>query len=338
MLGKVIKMKKTMFIVILSVSLLVIGCSGESGNDGDESLSIGTTNTSSSLYAYYSGLQKSVEEQAPDISMTVMETGATEDNITRLENGQIDIGLAVLDGAYEAHEGIGDWEGNSQDELRNLFTYTENALYYVVTDESGITEFQDLEGEKFNLGIKGSTTESQTKAILNLLDITPDVHVGDVDDAVNLIKDGELSGLTKTGVGTSGDATIMDLETSKDLHLLGYTEDEIEKITDEFPWLRMTEIPDDVYDWQDETVTTLAQQIGNIATPNLSEETAYKITKAAFEEKEYQEESYDAVGEVDFEDLIKESPIPLHAGSVKYLKEQDIDIPDELIPEEYEED
>src|SRR5699024_7772745 len=111
-----------------------------------------------------------------------------------------------------------------------------------------------------------------------------------------------------------------------------------EKITEEFPWLVITEIPSDVYDWQDENVTTLAQQIGNITTKDLSKDTAYKITKAAFEEKVFQEEAYDSIKELDFEDLTLESPIPLHAGSVKYLEEQDIDVPEELIPSEYEEE
>src|SRR5699024_12159687 len=87
---------------------------------------------------------------------------------------------------------------------------------------------------------------------------------GDVCDAANAIKDGDIIGLTKTGVGTSPAATIMDLETSKDLHLLGYSEAEVEKIQESFPWLRTTTIPADIYDWQETDATPLTKQMGNI--------------------------------------------------------------------------
>ncbi|NYT62683.1 TAXI family TRAP transporter solute-binding subunit [Alcaligenaceae bacterium] len=323
--------------LLLSATTLAAGCGQESGPDTKPmvSLSVGTTNTSSSLYAYYSGLIKSVKQQAPEINMTIIETGATIDNITRLQKGQIDIGLAVMDGAYEAYEGTGKWAGNAQSDLRTLFTYTENAVYYAVTKDSGVTSMQGLEGKKFNLGIKGSTTENQTTEILKLLGVAVVAHTGDVSDAVNAIKDGDIIGLTKTGVGTSGDATIMDLETSKKLQLLGYTDEEVAKIQAAYPWLRTTVIPAGIYDWHTKSVTTLAQQVGNIANTKMSVDTAYKITKAAFEEKKYQEESYKSIKALDFKTLTLDSPIPLHAGTVKYLKEAGVDVPKKLIPSEY---
>ncbi|WP_438315638.1 TAXI family TRAP transporter solute-binding subunit [Sporosarcina sp. FA9] len=330
--------RKLSVLLVLAFTLIVSGCGGStSGKSSDEKsyLSIGTTNTSSSLYAYYSGLAKSVGEQAPEIELTIMETGATNDNITRLENEQIDIGLAVMDGAYEAYSGLGEWKENSQTELRNLFTYTENALFYVVSADSGIESMDGLDGKKFNVGLRGSTTESQTTNILNLLGISPKVHSGDVSDAVNAVKDGDIIGLTKVGVGSSPDATIMDLETSLKTRLLGYSKDQVTKIQNEYPWLRTTEIPVGLYDWQTEPTTTIAMQIGNITTSNLDVDVAYKITKAAFEEKDFQEQAYQSLKNMDFTELTLQSPIPLHAGSVKYLKEIGVDLPKELIPPEF---
>jgi hypothetical protein len=324
-------------VVFLSAVVAVTGCSQEKDKDSNPmvSLSVGTTNTSSSLYAYYTGLIKSVKQQAPEINMTIIETGATIDNITRLKKGQIDIGLAVMDGAYEAYMGTGKWKDDPQTDLRTLFTYTESAVYYAVTKDSGVTSMQGLENQKFNLGIKGSTTENQTTNILNLLKINVTPYTSSVSDAVNAIKDGDLIGLTKTGVGTSGDATIMDLETSKDLQLLGYSDEEVKAIQAVYPWLRTTVIPAGIYDWQTVSVTTLAQQVGNVVNTNLSVDTAYKITKAAFEEKKYQEDSYKSIKDLDFVILTLDSPIPLHAGTVKYFKEAGVDIPQNLIPSEY---
>src|SRR5690625_7420026 len=90
----------------LGAAAFIAGCSGESSDTASDqpkkervSLSVGTTNTSSSLYAYYSGLNKALSEYAPEISLTIIETGATIDNITRLERGKIHSVLACI-GVY----------------------------------------------------------------------------------------------------------------------------------------------------------------------------------------------------------------------------------------------
>lgn len=326
-------------LVTTAVAATLMGCGDDNAKVGSAAteeqkmvpLSVGTTNSSSSLYAYYSGLNKSLAAKAPNINLTIIETGATIDNITRLEKGQIDIGLAVMDGAYEAYEGKGKWEGNPQKNLRTLYVYTENALYYVVTQDSGVKKFSDFKGEKYNLGIRGSTTENQTTDIFKLLGIEVTPHTGDVSDASNAVKDGDIIGLTKTGVGTSPDATIMDLETSKDLYLLGYTPEEVVRVQEAFPWLRTTKVPSTVYEWMDADITTLAQQVGNVVLNDMPVDVAYMLTKAAFEEKGFQEEAYGAIKELDFIALTLDSPIPLHAGTVKYLKEIGVDVPAKLI-------
>src|SRR5699024_11561642 len=86
------------------------------------------------------------------------EDGIRDRNVTGVQTcalpicGQIDIGLAVMDGAYEAYEGSGKWEDDPQKNLRTLYVYTENALYYVVTQDSGIAEFSDFRSEERRVG------------------------------------------------------------------------------------------------------------------------------------------------------------------------------------------
>lgn len=340
------------FMVILSM-ILVLGCAQSSSHNnnsaaGEESdnqpatkknkqLSVGTTNKSSGYYAYYGGLTKAVMEHAPHLQLTIIETGATNDNITRMAKGQVDFALGVMDGVYEAYAGISKWEDDPHPELRNLFTFAENAMFYVVREDSGVSKFADLEGKEFNAGIRGSTTEAQLKMVLGALGITPEFNAGSLDDAVNAVKDNHIVGLSKSGSRTTKDATLMDLELSGKLHLLGFTDEEVKKMKAEFPWITTTIIPKGIYDWQEEEVTTISQQIINFASSKLPMEVGYELTKAGFEGKKHQEEAYKAISTMDYMELTLKSPIPLHAGTVKYLKEQGVDVPEELIPPEYEE-
>ena len=58
--------------------------------------------------------------------------------------------------------------------------------------------------------------------------------------------------------------------------------------------------------------------------------------KAMFEDgRDVWSVAYPQGAEKDLIELTLQSPIPLHAGTVQYLKEKGVEIPETLIPEEY---
>ena len=78
-------------------------------------------------------------------------------------------------------------------------------------------------------------------------------------------------------------------------------------------------------------------------TSDLPEWAGYEIFKAVHEHKAEQVAVYPKAGIFDYTQdtvtylagLSETNPIPLHAGSVRYLKEQGIEVPERLIPPEY---
>jgi TRAP-type uncharacterized transport system substrate-binding protein len=70
-------------------------------------LNIGTTNKTSILYPYYVNMLNIFKKYAPDLKPTIIETGASVDNINRLVQKQIDIGMTTDAVAYESYNGKG---------------------------------------------------------------------------------------------------------------------------------------------------------------------------------------------------------------------------------------
>ena len=86
-------------------------------------LLIGSTSASSSHYGYFVAVGQIVNDQVEGISAAVVETGATMDNIRRMERGQMDMGLVTTNVAQHAVAGTNEFDGNAQD-LSLLWVYT----------------------------------------------------------------------------------------------------------------------------------------------------------------------------------------------------------------------
>ena len=57
-----------------------------------ERIAFGATNSQSSHYAYFAALSKVVQDRFPELQTSVVETGATVDNLKRMQRNQVDAG------------------------------------------------------------------------------------------------------------------------------------------------------------------------------------------------------------------------------------------------------
>ena len=114
-------------------------------------LAFGATNAQSAHYAYFAALAKVVNEANPDYQASVVETGATVDNLKRMARGQLDLGLITTSALYHANNGIKTFEGEPI-ESKLLWAYSLAPQNVVVRQDSGISRFEDLAGARFGPG------------------------------------------------------------------------------------------------------------------------------------------------------------------------------------------
>lgn len=299
----------------------------------DTDLLIGSTSASSSHYGYFVAVGQLINENSEGLRATVVETGATMDNIRRMERGQVDLGLVTTNVVQHAAVGENDFEGKPQD-LKLLWVYTGAPQNVVMRADAGVDSLAGLSDVRFNPGIKGSATEATTEAVFSTLGLTADYVRGSTTDIVGMIKDNRVAGYVKSGSGNKLDGSTMDIATSTDIAILGLTPEQADTLRAEMPDISVVDIPEGAADGIP-AYTTWSFGVGVAAPASMDEDTAYKIVKAVMEDDTAQANAMASLKGANLADMtIQFGTIPLHPGAAKWFAEQGIELPAKLKPAE----
>ncbi|NIY74053.1 TAXI family TRAP transporter solute-binding subunit [Thalassospira sp. HF15] len=297
-----------------------------------EKLLIGSTSASSSHYGYFVSVAKLINDADNGIEASVVETGATMDNLRRIQRDQIDLGLVTTNVAQHAHAGTNSFDGNAMDGLGLLWVYTGAPQNVIVREDSGITSLSDLADKRFNPGIKGSATESTSEAVFEALGLSADYVRGSTTDVVDMIKDNRVTGYVKSGAGLKLDSSTLDIATFTPIKVLSLTDDQKQALIDKMPDISVVDIPAGAAEGVD-AYSTWSFGVGVGAGESLSEDAAYKIVDAIMSDKEVQGTAMASVKGVNLAELtLQYATIPLHPGAAKWFRENGYDIPAKLDP------
>ena len=251
----------------------------------------------------------------------VQATKASVENLNLLQQGKGEIAFALGDSVA-----LG-WEGNTEagypgklDRLRGIAAIYPNYIQIVASQESGIKSLADLKGKSLSVGAPASGTELNARAIFAAAGMKYE-DLGKVEylpfaESVELIKNRQLDAtLQSAGLGV---ASIRDLATSVPINVVAVPADAVAKIG--LPYLSVT-IPAGTYEGQTEDVNTAA--VGNflITHSDVSDETAYQMTKLLFDNLPQLVAAHAAAKAIDPKKALDGMPVPLHPGAERYYKE-----------------
>ena len=306
------------------------------GAHAQTQLSIGTTSQASSLYAYFVAVSQLLNSELDDVNHSVLETGGGLDNQRRLREDQVDWAMMAEPDLFEYYKGLGPFEGNPQPNLRTFWVTTPLAYFAVVDADSDVTSYSDLNGKEFNGGGRGSGTERATFEAVGALGVEPNWYRTGMSDAVTAFQDRRIVGFTKAGPPNSPDSAIMNAETSRDIRILGWSDEEIDQVQAKYPHFDFMAVEDTPYDTGPMNLRVVFITIGT--TSDLPEDIAYDIFKTVAENVDTVAESYSAIKGINIiEQTLERGQTPLHRGVVRYILEQGYNVPDHLMPEEFEE-
>ncbi|MBI3969093.1 MAG: TAXI family TRAP transporter solute-binding subunit [Chloroflexi bacterium] len=299
-------------------------------------ISIGSTAASSSTYTYFVALGKLINEKLPSLQATVVESGATVENMRRIAKGEFHIGNTGDEEVYGAVTALPPtWEKEPIPDMRMLWIYRVAPYNFVVREDSNITTLQQLEGKDFNPGLRGSATEKAGENALNALGIKARLVRGTTEDTLASIKDKRVVGYVKTGAGvTTPDSSILDLQTTAKIRFLTFTADDEKKVLEKFPFYSFGTVPANVYKDQAE-YRTIFSSIGVGAMKSFDDDLAYQLTKTVNEDKTIIWEGFPAVKGIDVaKQTIELARSPLHKSSIKYFKEIGLQPKEHQVPTE----
>ena len=296
--------------------------------EAETRLAFGATNAQSAHYAYFAALANIVSGQ-DGYQASVVETGATVDNLKRMSRGQLDIGLVTTSTLYHAYYGVKGFDG-APVESKLLWAYSLAPQNVIVRQDSGVTSIADLAGQEFGPGQRGSSTEATSLQVMELLGVEPDWVRGTNGELADAIKDRRAIGFIKSAVGTKFDALTTDIATFTPVQVLGISDEQRATIAEELPELSLVDMPGGEME-NTGPYQTWGFMIAVSAQPEMDEQTAYDIVKAVMEDMDAQRAGFPAIGDGDLVQLTLDyATTPLHPGAIRYYEEAGYDVPDRL--------
>lgn len=287
-----------------------------------EFINVLTGGTSGVYYPLGVALSKIYGDKIEGVRTQVQATKASVENLNLLQQGRGEIAFSLGDSVKLA------WEGNTDagfkaplDKLRGIAAIYPNYIQIMASKESGIKTVADLKGKSLSVGAPKSGTELNARAILAAAGMSYD-DLGKTEylpfaESVELMKNRQLDAtLQSAGLGVS---SFKDLATSLDVQMVAVPEEIATKLG--APYIAAT-VPAGTYQGQDSDVQTVAVVNFLVTHSEVSDETAYQMTKQLFENIPALTAAHKAAENIRIEDALKGMPIPLHPGAERYYKEK----------------
>jgi TRAP transporter TAXI family solute receptor len=260
----------------------------------------------------------------PDIEVTAESTGGAFANVPLIERGKLQLGFGI---GQLSHDTIVE---KKMKEVRTLFVAYPGYLYVYALKRSGLKTIYDINGKEIG----------GTKAMLDIvnkmfepLGIKPSKsHILTHAAVTEALADGNLH--ASAAYGPEKWPGLTSLEATHDVQFLIMTDKDIQTIIKTMPALKKGVVPKGAYKATTEKpYETVVDWNLILAGKSLPEEIAYRLVKATFE---YNADlmAVHPVSSATKVENITNTLIPFHPGTIKYLKEMKVSIPENLIPKE----
>jgi TRAP transporter TAXI family solute receptor len=287
-----------------------------------EFINILTGGTAGVYYPLGSALTKIYGDNIKGSKVQVQVTKASVENLNLLQEGKGEIAFVLGDSAKDAWAGNEDAGfKNKLDKLRIIGAIYPNYVQIVASKGSNIKTLADLKGKRISVGAAKSGTELNARAVLAAAGMSYK-DLGKVEylpfaESVELIKNRQLDAtLQSAGLGV---ASLKDLANSVEINVVAVPADVVKKMG--APFIPGT-IPAETYKGQTTAVSTTAIVNYLVTRKDVSDATAYQMTKLFYENLPALVAAHSAAKDINVKDAASNPPLPLHPGAAKYYKEK----------------
>lgn len=284
-----------------------------------------TGGTSGAYYPIGVALSNIYAKAIPNAKVQVQPTKASVENLNLIQANKGEIAFTLGDSLSDAWNGKADAGFSTKlTSLRGIASIYPNYIQIVASADSGIKTLADLKGKRISVGAPKSGTELNARAVLAAAGITykdfAKVEYLGFGESVDLMKNRQIDVTLQSAA--LGVASIRDLASSIAINVVAVPADMVPKIGD--PAYVKAVIPANTYNGQSADVPAVA--VGNflVTSEKVSDDLAYKMTKALFEDVGMLHAAHAAAKVITLEEGPKNSPVPLHPGAIKYYKEKGV--------------
>jgi len=297
--------------------------------------SLGTSSNGGNFYLIGGGLATVLNNSLKDyFVITAEETGGSTANLTMIQNGDAEIGFAMTSSIAEATAGKAKWTGGKPlDKIRGMVALYPSYMTMYALKSSNITKLTDFNGKIIGLGSKGAAMDSVLRAAFDKMGLKPKSIFNDGHGATaSAVSDGQVDAAVLFSYPPF--AAITELEASKELNFIGLTDAEQKQLTDMYPFYSAATMPAGSYKGATQDVKTVSEWNMLVVSKDVSADYVYLLTKTLLENNPKLLEIHKSLKYAVAKNILNFN-VPLHPGTIRYLKEKGIEVPAKLIPPEY---
>lgn len=332
-------MKKIVTAIVMAAMMAGAFAQGgsETGSSAGSSssprrLTFGTGSAGGNFYVVGGGIANVINNKLGDkYNVTAEETGGSTADLTGVENGEMDFGIAMTSSFASGLDGSAKWtQGKPMQNVRGMIPLYPSYLTIYTLASSDIHTLKDFKGHIVGLGSKGAAMDNMWRQILPALDAEP----------ASIFNDGHGATATAVGQGQVDAAllyslppfaAIAQLEASHDVRFIGLTPEEQAYVHEKFPYDTPAVMPKGSYKGVTEDIPTMTEWNMMFCSASLPDDVVYEITKMLFENNQDLVTVYKGLSYATPENT-QYFNIPLHPGVIKYLEEIGIEVPDSQRP------
>lgn len=302
-------------------------CSTILAAEWPKTVSIATASVGGTFYYVGGAFVKIFEKMG--VKATVEVTGGSVHNPKLLNAKQVLFAIIAQGSAFQAYTGTG-WAKQRHENMRALLAIFPSYGHGYALRKSNIKTFRDFDGKIVSGGPAGGTSDMYLRDIGSLLGVKfAKVVTVPFSDTVNLLRDGMIDAGWSSG-GVPHGAT-NEVCSTLDGVVIGFTNEDLKKINQKYPFLSPGEIPENTYKNQDKPIPATADWSAFFAHKDIPDDMAYKIVELAFANYDLLVATHKSLKDATPANQ-KYLALPLHPGAYKYYKEKNISIPEIAFP------
>jgi len=260
------------------------------------------------------------------IRCSVESTGGSVFNINAIRGGDLEFGVAQSDVQYNAFNGEAQFEeGGAHEDLRAVFSLHPEPATIVARADSDINEFDDLLGNRVNIGNPGSGQRALMEVVME--------HKGWSTDDFALASelapaemgqalcDNNIDAFVFTVGHPSG--AIQEVTSTCDVRIVNADDDELMALVDEIPFYFPATIPAGMYRGTDEDVQTFGVGATFVSSADVDDDVVYTLVASVFDNLDDFRSLHPAFANLDAESMATQGmSAPMHPGAERYFREQ----------------
>ncbi len=333
------RLKLNILICIVLLLFLVAGCgqnsatgpSDKAGQNGrsnwPRALTIGSSPIGGNYYVLATALGEKASK-AMNITVTPEATTGSSQNISLIQQGEMELSFGTSHSLYEAVHGVGEFEKIGKAQITLLWNAYPVPFLTVTRSESGIKTYSDLKSKKYMADLTGSPT---SKLLVTELLGQHGLTRKDVNVLPFSAKEEGITGMTEKtidafvlGSASKPTGAFLQIQDAIDAHYLPLGEKEAKNIIKKYPFFSETIIPANNYENQKEPLRALAWNTVFLAGKDLPEDLVYEFMKSTWDNMDSLVAMSPIFKEWSLQNAVKDPVAPFHPGAIKYYKEKGV--------------